>query len=483
MIPARLDHLLRADGVPVALARRFAEGGRDLYLVGGSVRDALLGRPRLEEEHDFATDARPSEVRRLVTGWADEVYTVGEAFGTIGVIKDGTRAEITTFRAEVYRDDSRKPVVQFADDLETDLSRRDFTVNATALRLVPGPEIIDPFGGLADLGAARLRTPLDPGIAFADDPLRMLRLFRFISTLGFGADKDAIAAVRTMRERLAIVSGERVRDELDKLLQGEHVEQGLWGLVESGLAGEFLPELDALRLQQDPIHQHKDVLAHTVAVVGRCPPDRILRLAALFHDVGKPATRSFGPEGVTFHHHEVVGARMTRVRMKELRYARADIDQVAGLVYLHLRPHTLKMGWTDRAVRRYVRDAGPLLERLNTLVRCDVTTRDPKKARAVERRIDELEERIAVLREQEELDAIRPPINGHEVMAFLGIPPGPLVGEVMDLLLEARLDQGPYSEEEAYRLVREWAEARGRALPPNGGVPEVPPGAEREGGA
>jgi poly(A) polymerase len=466
MIPARLDPLLRADGVPMALARLFAEGGRDLYLVGGSVRDALLGRIRGDEEHDFATDARPAEVRRLVGGWADEVYTVGETFGTIGLSKGGVRAEITTFRAEVYRDDSRKPMVQFAHDLETDLSRRDFTVNATALRLVPGPEIIDPFGGLADLGAGLLRTPLDPGIAFADDPLRMLRLFRFVSALGFRADGEAVAAVRAMRDRLAIVSAERIRDELDKLLVGEQVEQGLCGLVESGLAGEFLPEIAALRLQQDPIHQHKDVLAHTIAVVGKCPRDRILRLAALFHDVGKPATRSFGPGGVAFHHHEVVGARITRARMRELRYSRVDIEEVAGLVYLHLRPHTLKMGWTDRAVRRYVRDAGPLLERLNTLVRCDVTTRDPKKARVVEQRIDELEERIATLREQEELDAIRPAIDGHAVMAFLGIPPGPVVGEVMDLLLEHRLDEGPYSEEEAFRLVREWADARGIPIPP-----------------
>jgi poly(A) polymerase len=470
MIPARLEPLLRADGVPMTLARRFAEGGRDLYLVGGSVRDALLGRVRDEEEHDFATDARPAEVRRLVSGWADEVYTLGETFGTIGLVKNGVRAEITTYRAEVYRDDSRKPQVQFSDDLETDLSRRDFTVNATALRLVPAPEIVDPFEGLADLGAGLLRTPLNPGVAFEDDPLRMLRLFRFVSVLGFEADGEAVAAVRAMRERLAIVSAERIRDELDKLLVGGHVERGLWGLVDSGLAAEFLPEITALHLHQDPIHQHKDVLAHTIAVVGRCPVDRILRLAALFHDAGKPETRSFGPGGVAFHHHEVVGARIARARLRELRYPKGEIDEVAGLVYLHLRPHTLKMGWTDRAVRRYVRDAGPLLQRLNTLVRCDVTTRDPKKARTVERRIDELEERIAVLRQQEELDSIRPPIDGHAVMAFLGIPPGPLVGEAMDLLLEYRLDEGPYSEEEAFRLVREWAERR-HLLPPQGGVP------------
>ncbi|MCU0281110.1 MAG: CCA tRNA nucleotidyltransferase, partial [Acidimicrobiia bacterium] len=246
MIPARLDPLLRPDGAPVALARRFEAAGHELFLVGGSVRDALLGRSRSDEEHDFATAARPAEVRRLVAGWADEVYTVGEAFGTVGILKDGARLEITTFRAEVYRDDSRKPVVQYSDDLETDLSRRDFTVNATALRLVPAPEIIDPYGGLVDLGAGVLRTPLDPGIAFEDDPLRMLRLFRFVSVLGFRAADDAVGAVRAMRERLAIVSAERVRDELNKLLVGEHVEAGLWGLVDSGLAGEFLPELTAL---------------------------------------------------------------------------------------------------------------------------------------------------------------------------------------------------------------------------------------------
>ncbi len=466
MIPARLEPLLRPDGVPIALARRFTAAGSELFLVGGSVRDALLGRTPAHSDLDFATPSRPADVRRVVAGWADEVFTVGEAFGTVGVLKDGVKVEITTFRAEVYRGDSRKPVVQYSEDLETDLSRRDFTVNATALRLVPAPEIIDPYGGLADLGAGLLRTPLDPGIAFEDDPLRMLRLFRFVSVLGFRAADDAVGAVRAMRERLAIVSAERVRDELDKLVVGEQVEGGLWGLVDSGLAGEFLPELVALRLQQDPIHQHKDVLAHTIAVVGRCPAERILRLAALFHDVGKPDTRSFGPEGVAFHHHEVVGARLARHRLRELRYSKDEIEQVSGLVYLHLRPHTLKMGWTDRAVRRYVRDAGPLLERLNLLVRADVTTRDPKKARTVERRIDELEERIAVLREREELDALRPPIDGHAVMAFLGIKPGPLVGEVMDVLMEYRLDEGPYSEEEAYRLVREWAEGRGMEVPP-----------------
>jgi poly(A) polymerase len=296
-------------------------------------------------------------------------------------------------------------------------------------------------------------------VSFADDPLRMLRLYRFASTLGFTPDRITEVAAEEMRERLLIVSAERIRDELDRLIVGEHVTEGLEGIVRSGLADVFLPELPALGLQQDPVHRHKDVLAHTIAVVAQCPPDRVTRLAALFHDIGKPATREFGDGGVSFHHHEVVGARMTRARMRELRYSKDDTRTVSDLVFLHMRPHTFKMGWTDRAVRRYVRDAGPLLDRLNTLVRCDVTTRNEKKARQIQRRIDELEERIVVLREQEELDAIRPPIDGNQVMEILGISPGPEVGEVMKMLLDHRLDEGPYDEDEAERLVREYWEA------------------------
>ena len=460
MIPARLEPLLRADGVPMSLARRFADAGCPLYLVGGSVRDALLDRER-DLEHDFTTSARPAEIKEIVAGWADEVFTVGEAFGTIGMVKGGMVVEVTTFRSEVYRDESRKPQVAFSDDLDTDLSRRDFTVNATALRLLPEPEIIDPYGGLADLGSGVLRTPLDPAIAFGDDPLRMLRLYRFMGVLGFTADPAAEQAVRAMGSRLEIISAERIREELDKLIVGEHVEEALWGLVDSGLAAEFLPELTALGSQHDPMHRHKDVLAHTIAVVGKCPAGRIVRLAALFHDVGKPETRDFGPGGVSFHHHEVVGARLTRSRLQELRYSKDDVSAISRLVYLHMRPHTFKMGWTDRAVRRYVRDAGPLLEELNLLVRCDVTTANPKKERAILRRIDELEERIAELREQEELDAMRPPLDGHAVMEYLGVEPGPLVGEAMHLLLEHRIDEGPYGEEEAYRLLDGWAAERG----------------------
>jgi len=272
-----------------------------------------------------------------------------------------------------------------------------------------------------------------------------------------------------MVDRLSIVSAERIRGELDKLIVGDNVEAGLWGIVESGLAGRFLPELSALAAARDPQHRHKDVLAHTIAVVGKCPPDRIVRLAALFHDIGKPDTREFGPDGVSFHHHEVVGARITRERMKALRYSGEDIEAVAGLVYLHMRPHTFKLGWTDRAVRRYVRDAGPLLDRLNTLVRCDVTTRSAKRERAILRRIDELEQRITELREREELDRIRPPIDGNAVMAFLGIGPCRTVGEALDMLLEHRLDHGPYEPEEAFGLLRSWAEQRGMKVPEDDG--------------
>ena len=463
MIPARLEPLLRADGAPARLAARFAELGHDLYVVGGSVRDAMLGRSGGDpaEDIDFATDARPDDILAAVRPIADDVYTVGKDFGTIGAIIAGVVAEITTYRREIYREESRKPVVTFGDDLDTDLSRRDFTVNAMALRIIPEPEMVDPCGGLADLAVGRLRTPLDPHVAFSDDPLRMLRLFRFVSTLGFEADDAAVAAVREMADRLEIVSPERIRDELDKLMVGEHVEAGLWGLIESGLAGRFLPELTGLELQQDPVHHHKDVLAHTVAVVGKCPPERVVRLAALFHDIGKPQTREFGPDGVTFHHHEVVGARMTRHRMRELKYARDDVMAVSDLVYLHMRPHTFKQGWTDRAVRRYVRDAGPLLDELNTLVRCDVTTRNRRREREIMNRIDELEDRIADLREREELEAIRPPIDGNQVMRFLGVKPGPIVGEALHMLLEYRLDEGPYEADVAFEMLGEWAAERG----------------------
>jgi len=455
-VPLRLKTILTDDVFD--LAHRFAEGGHDLYLVGGSVRDALLGRP--VADLDFTTDARPERIEELSRSWADSTYLAGRDFGTIGLVRNGQTFDVTTLRSEVYRDDSRKPNVTFSDSIEEDLSRRDFSVNAMALKLPTTmgvvPEMIDPFGGLSDLATQLLRAPLDAPRSFGDDPLRMLRLFRFMSTLGFTPDEGAVVAVAEMKDRLTIVSAERIRVEFDKLLLGDHVVVALGALVVSGLADGFIPELPALAVEQDPIHKHKDVLAHTIAVVGKTRPRYELRLAALFHDIGKPATREFGKGGVSFHHHEVVGARMARKRMKELRYPSATIDDVAQLVFLHMRPHTYKMGWTDSAVRRYVRDAGPLLEDLNELVRCDVTTRNEKRARTISNRIDDLEVRIAELREKEELDSLRPPIDGNDVMEHLGIPPGREVGAIMRMLLEHRIEHGPYSPEEAYALLEDY---------------------------
>jgi poly(A) polymerase len=457
-VPERLRPLLAPDSPVQELASRFAAAGHRLHLVGGSVRDAILGVSG--NDLDLATDARPEVIEHLVEGWAEHVWLQGKAFGTIGCSRGGLRLEITTFRAEVYRPDSRKPDVVFADDLETDLSRRDFTINAMALSL-PETVLADPFDGAGDLAAKRLRTPLDPETSFLDDPLRMLRAARFIAGLGLSPEPALVAAVTELRGRLEIVSPERIRDELSKLLVVDDPSPGLWFLIETGLAEEFLPELPALALEQDPVHQHKDVLAHTIAVVAKTEPELVVRLAALLHDIGKPKTRSFGPEGVSFHLHDVVGARMAEERLRALRFPRETIEQVRDLVVLHLRFHTYKMGWTDRAVRRYVRDAGPLLGKLNDLVRSDCTTRNQAKARALAHRMDDLERRIEELAAQEELASIRPPLDGHQVMEILGIPPGRLVGEALDMLLEARLDEGPMTEEEAERRLLVWAAERG----------------------
>ncbi|MEX2654819.1 MAG: CCA tRNA nucleotidyltransferase, partial [Acidimicrobiia bacterium] len=458
MIPERLRWLV-ADGSPtVELAARFREAGFSLYLVGGSVRDALLGRP--VDDLDFTTDARPPDIRRLVEGWADTVFGMGEAYGTIGARIGEWLFEITTFRSEVYRDESRKPEVTFSDRIEDDLVRRDFTINAMALAF-PATETIDPCGGLADLAAGVLRTPGAPGDSFSDDPLRMLRLFRFQATLGFTPDEAAVAAVRAMGDRLAIVSAERIRDEFSKLITAPEPGPALTALVASGLADHFLPEMSRLAMEQDPVHKHKDVLAHTIAVTEKTSPRLRLRLAALLHDVGKPDTRAFGDEGVTFHHHEVVGARIARDRLRQLRYPNDLVSEVRQLVFLHLRPHTLKMGWTDSAVRRYVRDAGDLLEDLNELVRCDVTTGNARRAAAIQQRIDELELRIAELRKRETIEKLRPPIDGNDVISYLGIRPGPMVGDVMDMLLERRIEDGEYSVAEAYAMTRAWALEQG----------------------
>jgi poly(A) polymerase len=457
-VPERLRALLAPDTPLQELAGRFVDAGHQVYLVGGSVRDALLGREM--QDLDLTTDARPDRIVELVRGWADSVWTVGQAFGTVGCVRAGVKFEITTFRAEVYRPESRKPEVAFSDDLETDLSRRDFTVNAMALSL-PDPVLADPFGGAVDLAVRRLRTPLDPEISFEDDPLRMMRAARFVAGLQLEPDEALTAAVDAMAGRLEIVSAERIRDELSRLLVVPDPSPGLWFLVDHGLAREFLPELPAMALEQDPIHHHKDVLAHTIAVVAKTRPELVVRLAALLHDIGKPKTRSFGPEGVSFHFHDVVGGRMAEERLRALRYPKDIIEAVTKLVVLHLRFHTYKMGWTDSAVRRYVRDAGPLLDDLNHLVRCDCTTRNQAKARTLARRMDDLEARIAEIAAAEELASIRPPLDGNRVMQILGVRPGPVVGEALAFLLEARLEEGPISEEDAEERLRAWAAERG----------------------
>jgi len=457
-VPPRLERFFEPDSPTQQLAARLAKAGHRSYLVGGSVRDALLDRDI--GDVDIATDARPEVIEAAVRPWADAVWLQGQRFGTIGCELDGERFEITTFRADVYRPESRKPEVTFSDDIATDLSRRDFTVNAMAIAL-DDPTLVDPFDGLPDLAARRLRTPLTPEVSFDDDPLRMLRAARFVATLGFEPSPEIVAAIEDMRGRLAIVSAERIRDELSKLVVAEDPSPGLWLIARTRLADEFLPELNAMQLEQDPIHRHKDVLAHTIAVVAKTSPRLKLRLAALMHDVGKPRTRGFGPQGVTFHHHEVVGARIARDRLTALRYPTEVVDDVTRLVELHLRFHTYRMGWNDSAVRRYVRDAGDLLDDLNELTRSDCTTRDARKADALARRMDELEARIAQLREQEELAKIKPPLDGRQIMEFLGVAPGPIVGEAREFLLDLRLDEGPLTDEDAYARLATWAKEQG----------------------
>lgn len=498
MIPGRFAPVL-AEVAP--LAERFRAAGHSLYLVGGAVRDLLLDDFRAGDDYDFTTDARPDEIKRLLAGWATALWTQGERFGTIGATlplpagdgpvsgepvtaepaagpvtterdggpaRRGRSVEITTFRADVYHHDTRKPDVAFSDSIDDDLIRRDFTINAIALELTAAegePRLVDPFGGAADLLTRTLRTPAAPETSFADDPLRMLRAARFIARLELEPTPELVAAVRAMASRLSIVSPERLRDELDKLITVEHPAAGLWFYVDTGLAEQFLPELPGLRLEHDPIHRHKDVLSHTIAVVENVrPPDdparfdfRVTRLAALFHDVGKPRTRGYLPgKGTTFHHHDAVGARMTRKRMEALRYSTADTAAVVELVALHLRFHTYKMGWSDAAVRRYVRDAGALLAELNVLTRCDCTTRNPRKAAELARRMDDLEVRIAELAEAEELAAIRPELDGNEVMKLLGVGPGRIVGKALDFLLEIRLDEGMIGRDAAIARLRAW---------------------------
>jgi poly(A) polymerase len=445
---------LEVPSLAAQLGDRFRTAGYQLYLVGGAVRELLMGHPT-RGEFDFATDARPEETVRILQGWAEWRKLVGIRFGTVGAGKDAKVFEITTFRKEMYPADDRHPVVTFGDRIEEDLSRRDFTINAMAIRL-PDGEFIDPFGGVRDLAAKRIDTPQDPAISFGDDPLRMLRAARFTSALELVPTQRVVDAMGGMADRLEIVSAERIRDELSRMLVSAKPSRGLELIVATGLADRFVPELPALRLQQDPVHRHKDVLKHTFVVVENCEPDLVLRLAALLHDIGKPATRQITSEGVQFHHHEVVGARMAQERLRALRYSNEVVADVVRLVEMHLRFHSYRLGWSDSAVRRYVREAGPLLDRLNQLVRADCTTRNREKAKALSALQDDLELRIARLSEQENLEQLRPPLDGNQVMEHLGLPPGPLVGEALEYLMEQRLDRGPISEEQAVPLLDEW---------------------------
>jgi poly(A) polymerase len=456
------------------LGARFVTAGHEIALVGGPVRDILLGRG--SKDLDFATSARPDEVEELLAGWADHVWDIGKAFGTIGSRKGDWVLEITTYRSESYDLTSRRPEVAYHDTLEGDLARRDFAMNSMAV-LLPSHKFVDPYGGLEDVAAKVIRTPGSPEDSFSDDPLRMMRAARFAAQLAFTPDPAVVAAMTGMAERITIVSAERVRDELVKLVCAPYPRIGLDLMVETGLAEYVLPELPALHLELDEHHRHKDVYEHSLTVLDQAielesrldveTPDFVVRFAALIHDIGKPRTRQFEGDGkVTFHHHDVVGAKLARKRMKALRFSKEQIEQVGKLVESHLRFHGYGTGeWTDSAVRRYVRDAGELLSRLHVLTRADCTTRNKRKAEALRSAYDDLEKRIARLEEQEELNSIRPDLDGNQIMEILGISPGREVGLAYKYLLELRMDHGPLGEDRAREELIKWWTAQ--QSPPN----------------
>ncbi|WP_167217926.1 CCA tRNA nucleotidyltransferase [Kribbella shirazensis] len=457
--------LLQLAPVVDELGARFADADHEIALVGGPVRDILLGRG--SKDLDFTTSAHPDVIERLLSGWADHVWDIGKAFGTIGCRKGEWVLEITTYRSETYDPTSRKPEVAYGDSLEGDLARRDFAMNAMAVRL-PSRQFVDPYGGLEDVAHRRIRTPGTPEDSFSDDPLRMMRAARFAAQLGFAPDPAVVAAMTAMADRITIVSAERVRDELEKLICSDQPRIGLDLLVSTGLAEHVLPELPALRLQVDEHHRHKDVYQHSLTVLDQAidlesrlsvpTPDFVVRFAALIHDIGKPKTKRNEDGGkVTFHHHDVVGAKLARKRMKALRFSNEQIEQVSKLIELHLRFHGYGDGeWTDSAVRRYVRDAGDQLERLHVLTRADCTTRNRRKAEALRAAYDDLEARIERLQEQEELDALRPDLDGNQIMEILGIPPGRDVGEAYKFLMNVRLDEGPLGEDRAREKLLTW---------------------------
>ncbi|MQY27027.1 CCA tRNA nucleotidyltransferase [Nocardia aurantia] len=465
LLAAAAVTLGRLSDVLTPLGELFAARGHHLYLVGGSVRDAVLGR--LGSDLDFTTDARPEQVLQIVRGWADHLWdTGGLAFGTVSASKSGWQLEITTFRSDSYDRVSRNPEVTFGDTLEGDLVRRDFTVNAMAVKVgADGSlEFVDPLGGLDALLAGVLDTPAAPEDSFNDDPLRMLRGARFVAQLGFVLAPRVRAAITAMAGEIERITAERVRAELDKLIGGAHPTDGIDIMCETGLAARVLPEVPAMTLEIDEHHQHKDVYQHSLTVLRQAidqedgDPDLVLRWAALLHDIGKPPTKRNEPGGgVSFHHHEVVGAKMVRKRMRALKYPKQFTEDVARLVYLHLRFHGYGTGqWTDSAVRRYVTDSGELLSRLHKLVRADCTTRNKRRAAALQATYDNLEERIARLQEAEDLARVRPDLDGNDIMELLGLEPGPQVGRAWRFLKELRLDRGPLSRDEAEEALREW---------------------------
>ncbi|MEH1586605.1 CCA tRNA nucleotidyltransferase [Cutibacterium avidum] len=464
LLQHRIDVLFEQVPLVAELGKVFAQAGHDLYLVGGSVRDALMGR--LGHDLDFTTDARPDTTEAILRSCTHATWGIGRAFGTIGAQIDDWVVEVTTYRADAYHPDSRKPEIVYGDTLEDDLIRRDFTVNAMALHAMTRT-FSDPYAGLADIVAGVLRTPFPPERSFSDDPLRMMRAARFTSQLGFTVTDEVRAAMTDMAPRIEIISAERIRDELSKTLLTDHPRAGLDLLVATGIADHVLPELPALRLERDEHHRHKDVYEHSLTVLDQSidlekrrghEPDLTGRLAALLHDIGKPPTRKFEPGSkVSFHHHDVVGAKMARKRLKALAYPSQIVKDVSKLVELHLRFHGYgDQGWTDSAVRRYVRDAGDQLERLHILTRSDCTTRNRRKAERLEFAYDDLERRIADLTAKEELAAIRPDLDGEEIMATLGIKPGPAVGKAYKFLLNLRLDEGPHTPDEAKAALLAW---------------------------
>lgn len=444
--------------VVLKLSDLFQKAKRELYIVGGSVRDSLLAESH--DDYDFATDAKPDEVIKIVKRWADGLWLVGVKFGTIGLVKGKTKIEITSLRSEAYSGSSRKPKVEFDSNIIEDLSRRDFTINAMAVRL-PAGELLDPFNGQRDLEKKILRTPISPEQSFSDDPLRMLRAVRFMATFNMEIEKSVKESIEKNARLLKLVSKERIRDELSKILVGGHVIKGLRMMMDTGLAKEVIPELSELRVEQDPNYHHKDVLEHTFMVVERTELDLVLRMAALLHDIGKPNCKRVLESRIVFYDHNNLGARMAKARMQVLRYPKKTIEDVTQLISMHMRAYNYRMGWTDKGVRKYVRDAGDLLPKLNALIKADCTSMNPNKVKKSLESLEELEQRIIKLEEEEESAKIRPPLDGNEVMEFLRIEPGAMVGKALNYLLEAKLEGAVSTKEEAYEMLKKWTKEKG----------------------